>query len=263
MQIKLKNIDKKIKYYDLIMVRDLKNIKECDLPNGLSYSFWNNDNCKQDWINIHIATGEFNSVDKEAEPIFNDFYNEFYSQLCSRCVFIENDKGEKIATATISPANEYGYKCVIDWFAISPKAQGLKLSKLLLSKVLLIAKNLGYKKVLLHTQTTTWLAVKIYLDYGFKPFKTEGNKGWNILQTIINHPELTGFKKINENEIYDDLMIKIEQELDKIHKNYNYSVWYINNRNDVYVKEENNYYEYKFKLENENVSLFSVNKKIY
>ena len=253
MQYKLKNIDKKIKYYDLLMVRDLNSIEEVPLPDGFYYTMWNNDNCKLDWINIHIETGEFNSIDKEAEPIFNSFYNKFYSELSARCIFIENNKGEKVATATISPANEFGYKCVIDWFAISPKAQGLKLSKSLLSKTLILAKELGYKKILLHTQTNTWLAAKLYLDHGFVPYKTKNNKGWNILKSIINHPKLKKFKNIPDDEIYDELMVKIENQLNLLHKNYNYSVWHINNRNDIYVKEQDKYYEYKYQLNNDNL----------
>lgn len=255
MQYKLKNIENKIKYYELLMVRNLKKITDCKLPEGYSYVFWNNDICKKDWINIHIETGEFNSIDKEAEPIFNDYYSDFYLELSSRCIFIENSAGEKIATATISPVKEYGYNCAIDWFAISPKAQGLKLSKLLLSKVLLTAKELGYKKILLHTQTNTWLAAKIYLDYGFKPYKTKNNNGWNILKTIINHKKLKSFKTLRYDEIYDELIIKIENKLNTIHKEYNYSVWYKNNRNDIYVKEGKNFYKYKFIVENEEVIL--------
>ena len=255
MQYKFKNIEKKFKYYDLLMVRDLKNMEKYNLPEGFHYSFWNGDHCKEDWINIHIETGEFNSIDKEAEPIFNSFYLDFYSELSSRCIFIENDKGEKVATATISPTKEYGYKCVIDWFAVSPKGQGLKLSRPLLSKVLLVAKDLGYKKVLLHTQTNTWLAAKIYLDYGFKPYKTRNNKGWNLLKTITNHPKLKKFKSIPNDEIYEGLMVKIENELNLIHKDYHYSVWYTDGRNDIYVKEGDKYYEYKYQINDNLVSI--------
>lgn len=259
MKYQSKNIEKKIKYYDLLMVRDLNNIGDCGLPNGFSYRFWDNDDCKESWIKIHLETGEFNSIDKEAQPIFDSFYSEFYSELSQRCIFIENSDGEKVATATISPANEFGYQCVIDWFAISPKVQGLKLSKPLLSKVLLTAKELGYKKILLHTQTNTWLAAKIYLDYGFQPYKTKGNIGWNILKTIINHPKLNKFKTLSNDEIYDDLMIKIENKLNQLHKDYNYSVWYINNRNDIYVKEGDDFFEYKYMIDNDDVLLEKKN----
>ena len=251
----MKNIEKTLKYYELLMVTNLNTpLQKVELPKGFSFKFWDNHNCIDDWVNIHLDTGEFNSL-QGAYDIFNNFYHKFYNELTTRCIFIENSKGEKIATATVSPTNEYGYKCVIDWFAISPKAQGLKLSKPLLLKTLEIAKHLGYKKILLHTQTHTWLAAKIYLDYGFVPFKTKGNNGWNILKTITNHPSLHKLKTLNSTEMYDELILKIKNELDKLHKDYNYSVWYINNRNDVYVKEQNNYYEYKYEVENEYIKL--------
>lgn len=254
MNIKLHNIEKSLQYYELLMVRDLETIDEYPLSEEYSFVFWGDDKSKDDWINIHIETGEFNSI-YEANEIFDDFYNRFYDELSTRCLFIENKNGEKIATATISHANEYGYNCVIDWFAISPKAQGLGLSKPLLSKTLQIARNMGYNKVLLHTQTHTWLAAKVYLDCGFHPFKTEGNKGWDILNTIIEHPKLNRFKRLSENEIYDKLILEIKNELDKLHKNYTYSVWYIENRKDVYVKEGNKYFYYKYHNEEGKISL--------
>lgn len=254
MNIKLHNIEKTLKYYELLMARDLEKIEDYPLPTKYSFVFWENDCCKNDWINIHLETGEFNSVD-EANRIFHEFYDDFYDELSVRCIFIVNENGEKIATATISPAKEYGYNCVIDWFAVSPKAQGLGLSKPLLSKILQIAKNIGYKKILLHTQTHTWLAAKIYLDCGFQPFNTEGNIGWNILKTIIEHQKLKQFKTLSENEIYDKLILEIKNELDKLHDDYTYSVWYIDNRNDVYVKEGNEFFYYKYLNEKGKISL--------
>lgn len=247
----LNNIEKTLKYYELLMIRNLDDLKSTELQKDFSFVFWDNDNCIDDWVSIHLATGEFNDIESSYE-IFHNFYDKFYNQLSSRCLFIENEKGEKIATATISPAKEYGYNCVIDWFAISPKAQGYGLAKPLLYKVLQIAKELGYEKILLHTQTHTWLAAKIYLDCGFMPFMTENNLGWNILKTITNHPKLSEFKLLEYNELFDELIIKIKKELDKLHKHYTYSVWYINNRNDIFVHEQSNFYKYKYQvIENE------------
>ncbi|MBQ3494070.1 MAG: GNAT family N-acetyltransferase [Clostridia bacterium] len=257
--MKLKNIEPTLKYYELMMVKKLKKIRVFELPDGFKYVFWNDDSCKQAWIKIHTETGEFNSIEKEAKPIFDNCYSKFYNELPLRCIFIEDNMGEKVATATISPAHKFGYKCVIDWFAISPKAQGLKLSKSLLAKTLQTAKQLGYKKILLHTQTTTWLAAKIYLDFGFKPFKTKQKYGWRILKTITNHSKLKNFKPLQENEIYDDFMLKIQTKLNAYHQNYTFSVWYIDNRNDIFVKEGEQFFEYKYQLNNENIELIKQN----
>lgn len=241
----MKNIDKTLQYHELLMTRNLSRLGSFDLPKAFRFVFWDNDKCIDDWVRIHIETGEFNCLE-EAYQIFHEFYDRFYKEISKRCVFIENSLGEKIATATISPTTERGYNCVVDWFAISPKAQGQKLSKLLLFKALNTAKELGYKKILLHTQTHTWLAAKIYLDCGFVPVDSGDKKGWEILKTITNHPKLSSFNTLDKSELYDNQALKIKKELDKRHKNYNFSIWYINNRNDVYVRENQDYYKYKF-----------------
>ncbi len=253
----LNNIEKTLKYYELLMVRNLNDIKNCELPSGFKFVFWDSDDCLNDWINIHTETGEFCSLN-EANEIFHQFYDGFYDQLSKRCLFVVDKNNVKVATATISPANEYGYDCVIDWFAVSPKAQGLKLSKPLLYKTLQTAKDLGYNKILLHTQTHTWLAAKIYLVCGFEPFMTTDNLGWDILKTITNHPALKNFKTLKKQDLFDALIVKIKQKLDTLHSNYTYSVWYINGRNDVFVKEGNKYFKYLFKLNNNTITLEKV-----
>lgn len=253
----MNNIEKTLEYHELLMTRKLVCIPSYELQDGYSFKFWDSDDCVKDWVNIHIESGEFNSIE-EAYKTFHDFYDKFYNEIQKRCFFIENAKGEKVATATISPANEFGYKCVIDWFAVSPKAQRLRLSKPLLSKTLLVARNLGYEDILLHTQTHTWLAAKIYLDFEFEPLNIGDNKGWQILKTITNHPKLKNYKKLKDEEIYDNLIVKIKNRLDALHKNYNYSVWYINNRNDVYVREQDNYFKYKFIVNGDEVELLNA-----
>ena len=148
----------------------------------------------------------------------------------------------------MSPADEYGYKCVIDWLAIRKDYQGKHLSKPILSKLVNLAKELGYDKILLHTQTHTWLAAKIHLDFGFEPMVREDKKGWQILKTLTDHQKLGNFKSLKPYELYDELTLNIKELLDKKFKNYTFSVWYKDNRNDVYVYDydTNKEYQYKF-----------------
>ena len=120
---------------------------------------------------------------------------------------------------------------MIDWFAISNTAQGKKLSKPLLSKIIDITKNFGYEKILLHTQTNSWLAAKVYLDLGFVPFNTNETLGWKILKSIINHPKLKDFEVYED--IFDPLAVNIKNQLSKIYKIFDFNVWYKNGRNDT------------------------------
>lgn len=241
----MKAIEKTLEYYELIMTLDNLNTTEYTLPKGYKIEFWNDNNCINDWIKIHLETGEFASL-KEAEVIFHMYYDRFYNELPKRCFFISDTNGIKIATATISPIEENGYNCAIDWLGISINYQGRGLGNALLSKTIALAKELGYDKLLLHTQTHTWLAAKLYLDFGFKPFNIDEKKGWQILKTLTNHKALDSFTKLNYNELFDIKIINIKNELSKIYNTFHYSVWYIDGRNDVFVNEENKFYHYKF-----------------
>ena len=242
----LKTFENTIKYYELTMtLDDLESTQTYPLPQNFKFAFWQNDKDTQSWIDIHLSTGEFASY-IDATKTFKSFYNDFLQELCKRMIFIEDEKGKKIATATLSPSDDKSYPCVIDWFAVSKDCQGKKLAKPLLSKIIETAKKLGYDKILLHTQTNSWLAAKIYLDFGFEPKNILQKEGWKILKTITNHPKLNNFPAISEDEIFDPLIVKIENYLSSIYDKFDYSVWYANDRNDIYVHANDNFYEYKF-----------------
>lgn len=243
----MESINKKLKYYELLMVCNNLDCVEYALPQGYHFEFYSGGNDIDSWIDIHISSGEFTSKIM-ARKYFYDFYSSFLDELDKRLVFIVCDKtNEKVATATLSKADEFGYSCVIDWFAISALYQGKKLSKPLLTKIFSIAKSLNYDKILLHTQTHTFLAAKIYLDFGFEVFNADYNHmGYRILKTLINHPKLQGFTSCDESEMYDTQAINIVSNLDKMFSSYTYEIWNLNGRNDVYVRSDNTVYCYKF-----------------
>ena len=86
----------------------------------------------------------------------------------------------------------------LHWVAVKREYQGKGLSKPLISYVLNIMKNLGYTHAKIPTQTTTWLACKIYLDFGFMPVRENlynSRKGWQIIYKLTNHQAL---KRISE-----------------------------------------------------------------
>jgi ribosomal protein S18 acetylase RimI-like enzyme len=162
---------------------DTSTFKKYELPKGFHYEFYNPGD-ELEWVNIHIESGEFTSVSQGLEW-FHTFYDNFINELDKRCVFIVDDKtNEKVGTATVSllKEKEHGYDAAIDWFAIKKRYQGMGLSKPLITKFMEIAKELGHKKVILHTQTTTWLAAKLYLDYGFGILNKDEVNGWRILR---------------------------------------------------------------------------------
>lgn len=122
----------------------------------------------------------------------------------------------------------------------------------MINKFIKLANELGHKKLLLHTQTHTWLAAKLYLDLGFEPFQVEENmKGWRILKTITNHSKLNYIEAVPENDMYFDIALKTKAKLDELFgENYEYSIWYKNGRHDVEVNYNDILYRYKYYDEN-------------
>ena len=260
----MKTIDNKIKYYELLMsYDDTSKYINYELPEGYHYEFYKPGD-EKDWINIHISSGEFTSFEKGLE-YFHDFYDSFIDELNKRCFFIvDNNTNEKIGTATISLLlkKEYGCNAAVDWLAIKKDYQGKKLSRPLISKLIKLAHELGHDKIILHTQTTTWLAAKLYLDAGFEPLINYEIIGWKILKRLTNHEKLKKFEEATEEEMYDKRNVEIENQLNDIYgiDNYNYSVWYKNGLHNVYVYSNNSSYEYEYFEENDKIRLEKIDK---
>ena len=262
----MKSYDNTIKYYELLMYyKDTAIYKKYSLPDGFHFEFYKDGNMN-DWINIHIESGEFCAIE-EGIMIFHDFYDTFIQELNKRCIFIVEDKtNEKVGTATVSllSKEEFGYNGAVDWVAIKKDYQGKGLSRPLIAKIIETANKLGHNDIVLHTQTTTWLAAKLYLDFGFNILNKNEKNGWNILKTLTNHPKLNEFETLKIEEVYDKRNVEIELQLRQIFKdgNFNYSVWYKNGLHNVYVYYKKSTYEYEyFEYENKIVLKEVENKK--
>lgn len=241
-------IEKTLKYYPLLMTyENLNKIKEFPLPEGFSFQYFQSiEKDLNAWISIHIKSGEFTD-ESMAKQYFFDFYKNFLNELDKRLFFIvDNKTKEKVATSTVSIANDHGYNCVVDWLAISKDYQGKKLSKPLICQTLKTAKNLGYNKIMLHTQTHTWLAAKLYLDLGFEPLFEKDLTGWQILKSITHHDKLARIVEISQEDIFNPVFVNVYKELNKIHTNFAYEIWDENCKNDISVRENNKVFKYKF-----------------
>ena len=115
-------------------------------------------------------------------------------------VFIEDKDGKKVATATayydITNRDKSGAGW-LHWVAVRREYQGKGLSKPLILYVLEIMRKLGYTHAKIPTQTTTWVACKVYLDLGFLPLPqnaVHSKKGWEIIKALTNHIVLSSFE---------------------------------------------------------------------
>lgn len=204
------NHDNRIKYYELLLKSDnLDNLPEYKLPEGYRFMFYKSGD-RDDWIEIEKSAKEFETYEQGLES-WNRFYEGKDDELTRRMVFVENENGEKIATASayydIYGRDKSGAGW-LHWVAVKREYQGKGLSKPLICCVLNVMKELGYTQAKIPTQTTSWLACKIYLDFGFVPIPQNAinsRDGWRIIKTLTEHKALAEFDcaQIEEILTYD------------------------------------------------------------
>ena len=93
------------------------------------------------------------------------------------------------------------------WVSVRREYQGRGLAKPLISHVLEIMRGLGYTRAKIPTQTTTWLACKVYLDLGFLPIPenaVQSRNVWRIVKELSYHVSLSDFEPAALGEILND-----------------------------------------------------------
>ncbi|MBQ7776125.1 MAG: GNAT family N-acetyltransferase [Lachnospiraceae bacterium] len=204
--MKFDNHDSRIKYYELLLKRaDLENIPQYELPKGYHFAYYEQGD-RDAWIAIEQSAKEFETYEQGLES-WNRYYEGKDDELVKRMVFVVNEAGEKVATATafydIHGRDKSGAGW-LHWVAVRREYQGRGLSKPLIAHVLKVMRSLGYEHAKIPTQTTTWLACKVYLDFGFVPVAenaVNSRKGWQIVKTLTGHSALENFEAVEEAEM--------------------------------------------------------------
>ena len=203
------NHDYRIRYFELLLKRDdLISIPSYPLPEGFRFVFYNPGD-RDTWIDIEYSAKEFLSYSHGMES-WNRYFAGKDAELVNRMVFIEDDAGQKVATATAFYdiyGNDKSGSGWLHWVAVRREFQGKGLSKPLISHVLRLMPELGYSCAIIPTQTTTWLACKIYLDFGFYPIPenaVHSRDGWRIMKALTNHTALVEFDAASEQEILSE-----------------------------------------------------------
>ncbi len=128
---------------------------------------------------------------------FHDEFGPFQTELQNRCFFFQNDERKSIGTAMAWYNNNFlgQYHGRLHRVAILPKFQGRILGNPLVSLALKCL-NALHEKAYLTTQTASYRAIKIYLDFGFTPFLDNETslRAWRALAGYLHHPLLAEFE---------------------------------------------------------------------
>jgi len=145
------------------------------------------------WARIECAAGEF-KTEEEALQHFRKEFGEHLAGMEERCLFITDEHGDPIGTTTAWYGEFQGAVIGrIHWVAVVPEHQGKKLSKPLLSQALRTMARF-HEQAYLTTQTTSYKAVGMYLNYGFIPVldNEKCEEGWRMIGQLLNRTVDTG-----------------------------------------------------------------------
>ena len=206
----LENHDERIQYFQLMLERSAQEpILSYQLPGGYHFAFYREGD-EAEWISIEISAHEIQTPEQGKE-VFQRYFGQWHAELCSRMVFVLNEDGEKVATGTAwwdirtpGPSND-GW---LHWIAVREDVQGLGIARPLIAFVMQLMKQYGAKRFIVPTQTTTWLACRIYLDMGFRPIPQNiinCPTGWKIIRRLTDHPALAKIEKASLHEMFPAL----------------------------------------------------------
>ena len=191
------NHDSRIKYYELLLERGLGDLPAHDLPAGYRFALYKEGD-RDKWIAIEQSAKELTSYEQGLE-VWEKYYGGKDEALKARMVFLVTEDGEYVGTATafydVTGRDTSGAGW-LHWVAVKREHQSKGLSKPLIVHTLSIMKELGYTHAKIPTQTTTWVACKVYLDLGFMPIPANAvhsAAGWQIIRRLTDHPALGAF----------------------------------------------------------------------
>jgi len=176
----------------VVMIREsLEGIADVAVPAGYRLrAFAPGD--EPSWAHVETAAGEFED-EAAGRGHFAKEFGPHLAEMSERCLLLESDRDVVVGTATAW--RDPGFRGMdhgrLHWVAVTPAHQGRGLGRLLVVKALLLMRR-WHARAYLTTQTTSWIAIHLYLDLGFVPYLVapEQAEGWALLRREAPHPRL-------------------------------------------------------------------------
>lgn len=166
-------LDKTIPYHSIILAitpETIDALRVPVLPAGYSYHFYTPGD-EQAWVDIELSVNEFSNREN-GNAYFKQRFLAYPDELPKRCLFIKAADGQLVATSTAwfeRDTDQWGPRPILHWVGCDPLHQGIGLGRAVVSKALSLFPSLWSSRqdVLLHTQTWSHRAVRLYHKLGF------------------------------------------------------------------------------------------------
>lgn len=164
-------LDFSVPYQDIVMIHAGGPTPPPALPEGYAFRMYEAGD-ERHWARIETSVREF---DQEAQALryFEKTYLPHAQVLPQRLVFVVDPAGRPVGNSSAWFETIDGQACAkVHWVAVQPDQQGRGLGKAVVLKTLELMGTLDPgKPILLHTQTWSHMAVRIYLRAGFRPIR--------------------------------------------------------------------------------------------
>ena len=172
--------DDSVKHISLAMRADsLENLPEFALPTEYGWRYYRPGDIQR-WSEIELSAGEWSDVETGLMK-FRKYYPTD-DKLDERMIFL-TDNGVPFATATAWFNEADPDEGQLHWVSMDAAHQGKGLSRPLVSLAMGRLRELGHRSATLTTQTQSWVAIKLYHRFGFRPMIRDESEleGWRIV----------------------------------------------------------------------------------
>ena len=176
---------------NIMMVRaDLDSIPQHPLPEGYRMQPFGKA-ARDRWVRIQQASETHAGITRRT---FDVDFGADLPAAARRGLFLVGPDGQDAGTITAWYTHSYRRRRWgrIHWVAVMPDHRGKGLSKAMMTVAMNHLKQFGHRRVCLRTQTFRTIAVKVYLDFGFRPDLTyeDGPRAWSMVRQTLAHPAL-------------------------------------------------------------------------
>lgn len=199
-----------------MMCKNINTNAFSSIPNGFHVRY-----CRKDELDLWKS---FPFDTKELQIEYYDYMTEYFNQVYNEdffnhCLFICDRNDQPVATAFVWKS--YKKFSTVHWVKVLKDYEGYGLGRALLTEILKPLKKTDYP-IYLHTQTTSYRAIKLYTDFGFS-ILTDNQIGHrkNEYQEALPYLKVLMPKKAFEKITYD----KSDGELSKEAKKYTHDAF--------------------------------------
>ncbi len=89
-------------------------------------------------------------------------------------------EGDGIVRGSLAIAKVDGSTAQLRWFYLEPELRGKGLGRQLMNELIAFARDKGYKRIVLWTVDTLWVAIRVYERSGFKKVERKAHRLWGL-----------------------------------------------------------------------------------